>query len=84
VGDFNEIVVSAENRGAAARSPRQMEAFQSALKDSQFCDLGYCGPKYTWNRAGSELIQESLNRGVVNKAWMEMFGRNEVPILVSF
>lgn len=49
VGDFNEIVVSAEKRGATARSPRQMEAFQSTLEDSQLCDLGYCGPKYTWN-----------------------------------
>jgi hypothetical protein len=47
VGDFNENVTFNEKRGTITRSPRQMEAFQVALEDSQLCDLGFRSPKYT-------------------------------------
>jgi hypothetical protein len=69
VGDFNEIVTSNEKRGTTARSLSQMEAFQATLEDSQLCDLGFRGPKYTWNngREVSDFIQEGFDRGLLIK-----------------
>ena len=60
VGYFNEIVNLSEIKGATCRNRRQMEDFQKALEDCQLCDLGFKGPKFTWNdgRDGDAFTEE--------------------------
>jgi hypothetical protein len=64
MGVFNEIVNLAEMKRGAKLARRQMIDFQEALEDSHLCDLGFKGPKYTWNngREGEAFTKERLDR----------------------
>ena len=60
-----------------------MENFQKTLKACGLSDLGYKGPKYTWNkgRGGSDFTKERLDRVVANESWGEM--QNELKVQVG-
>jgi hypothetical protein len=66
--DFNEIVNLSELKGSTTRARKQMEDFQHTFEDCQLCDLGFNGPKYTWNdgKEGVVFIKERLDRAVTN------------------
>jgi hypothetical protein len=49
VGDFNEILDLTEKFGGGGRPRGQMEAFKQTLEDCYLYDLGYRGPRFTWN-----------------------------------
>lgn len=51
---FNEITSREEKRGGVERLEGQMQIFHDALDYCELKDLGYQGPKYTWDgtRAG--------------------------------
>jgi exonuclease III len=85
IGDFNEIINLAEMKGGAKRAQRQMTEFQEALEDSQLCDLGYKGPKYTWNngREGGAFTKERLDRATANTEWRLMYPDMEVMVLAK-
>ncbi|KAA3462259.1 reverse transcriptase [Gossypium australe] len=56
------------------RLPRDrglMEEFRVALVESQLEDMGYLGPRFTWERINlsKNNIRERLDRGVANLAW---------------
>jgi hypothetical protein len=57
-----------------------MEAFQQALDDCRLFDLGFSGSKFTWfnGRARNEAINERLDRGLANSAWLEVYDLTEV------
>jgi hypothetical protein len=48
-----------------------MEEFKKALENSQQSDLGFRGPKFTWNneQIGHGFSKERLDRAVANKKW---------------
>lgn len=85
VGDFNEIPNLSKKWGAATRARRHMVDFQEALEDCQLCDLGFKGPKFTWNngRDGAAFMKERLDRVVANSEWRSMFDAMDVTILAS-
>lgn len=47
VGDFNEILVHHEKRGAKHKTERQMARFKEALEEGGLFDLCWKGDKYT-------------------------------------
>jgi hypothetical protein len=53
VGNFNKILDLSEKSGACERLWGQMEAFKKTLEDCQLCNLGFFGPKFTWNNGWS-------------------------------
>ena len=83
MGDFNEIVNLSEIKGTTFRSRRQMEDFQRALEDCHLCDLGFKGPKFTWNngREGDAFTKERLDRAVANPEWRMKFVDVEIVVL---
>jgi hypothetical protein len=85
VGDFNTILSQTEKQGAALKPHRQIEDFQRALEDCKLCDMGFIGPKFTWNngRNGGEYTTERLDRGVANEKWYGIHGDVEEPVLAS-
>ncbi|KAK4834857.1 hypothetical protein QYF36_001441 [Acer negundo] len=52
-----------------------MENFWSALVDCGLRDLGFLGPKFTWNtrREGTQIIHERLDRCVGSEEWQSRF-----------
>jgi hypothetical protein len=85
MGDFNEILDSSEKRGGGDRPRRQMEAFRRTLSDCALMDLGFCGPKFTWNNCKEEgaFIRERLDRGVANKEWCAQFPNFRILVEVA-
>jgi len=48
-GDFNGVLNGHEHKGRCDRSSTQMNLFRECLEDCEPIDLGYIGPKFTWN-----------------------------------
>jgi exonuclease III len=82
LGDFNEILSLDEKYGGSGRQRGLMENFQRTLDDCGLLELGYRGPKFTWNngKEGTEFIKERLDRVVAKKGWCEAFPEVEVVI----
>lgn len=62
-----------------------MEAFQHTLEDCGCSDLGYRGPKFTWNncREGSFFTKERLDWVVANQGWCELYHGAKVSMGVA-
>jgi hypothetical protein len=60
LGDFNEILHQSEKCGGNAKSRSQMEDFHNVLEHCELVDLGFRGPKFTWNngRDAGDFVQE--------------------------
>jgi hypothetical protein len=82
LGDFNEILSLDEKFGGNGRQRGLMENFQMALEESGLSELGYVGPKFTWNNGqeGADFIKERLDRVVANKEWCEAHPNVEVVV----
>jgi hypothetical protein len=85
LGDFNKIVSMSKQRGAVSKTMGQMEAFQRVLEECSLSDLGFCGPKFTWNngRERNAFTQERLDRAVANGEWCDFFTMVHVNILAN-
>lgn len=83
VGDFKRLWTYWRKKGIANRARGQMEDFQRALEDSSSHDLGFKGPKYTWNNGqhGRGYTQERLDRAVANLEWSALWTAAEVEVL---
>ena len=83
MGDFNEIVNLSEKKKGASIHPRgQMEEFLYALEDAQLNDLGFKGPKFTWNNGRPERDHtiERLDKAVANLEWFDMWRDASVEV----
>ncbi|KAL5545701.1 hypothetical protein UlMin_005388 [Ulmus minor] len=73
-GDLNEILFGHEKQGGAARAQYLMNAFREATNYCGLADLGFRGPKFTWNRGKNTcLVQEQLDRMLGNGGWLDLF-----------
>ncbi|KAL5545920.1 hypothetical protein UlMin_005607 [Ulmus minor] len=51
-----------------------MSHFREALSYCGLADLGFRGPKFTWNRGKeANLVQERLDRMLGNSGWLDLF-----------
>jgi len=85
IGDFNEILSNEEHTGPTARGESQMRQFRDCLEDCQLVDLGFSGPKYTWNnrRQHGHNIQVRLDRAVANGQFTQLFDDVHVENIVT-
>lgn len=83
MGDFNEILEDSEKSEGNLRRDDRMRDFKYCLEDCGLKDLGFVGHQFTWTnkQAGDNNIQESLNRGLTNDQWMEIFPHARVTHL---
>ncbi|KAL5574765.1 hypothetical protein UlMin_016464 [Ulmus minor] len=73
-GDLNEILFGHEKQGGATRAQYLMNAFREATNYCGLADLGFRGPKFTWNRGKNAcLVQERLDRMLGNGGWLDLF-----------
>jgi hypothetical protein len=74
-GDFNEALHQDEHCGVAERSESQMSQFRDCLDDCGLTDLGFTGPKFTWNNRQDEEhhVKVRLDRAVANSAFTDLF-----------
>ena len=49
IGDFNENIGTSEKEGGSDRPRQQMTNFIETINACGLRDLGYNGPKFTWN-----------------------------------
>ncbi|KAL5555260.1 hypothetical protein UlMin_037496 [Ulmus minor] len=94
-GDLNEILFGHEKQGGAARAQYLMNAFREATNYCGLANLGFRGPKFTWNRGKNAcLVQERLDRMLGNGGWLDLFpnslvhhlnlrGSDHCPLLVE-
>jgi exonuclease III len=82
VGDFNEILFSSEKWGGKNRSRGLMKDFHDTLSECNLVDLGFRGPKFTWNngRDGDAFVQERLDRVVANEGWSVQFPKADILV----
>ena len=75
MGDFNEIVSDFEKLGGNLRSPKQMERFRDAINRCRFRDLGYVGPRFTWNKifTNGDSWWVQLDRALATTEWFSNF-----------
>lgn len=79
-GDFNEFLHLNEKKGGLDPGNQNIEAFRKVLEECKLDDLGFSGPKLTWdNRREEEAnIQERLDRFVANEGWCAHFVNRRV------
>ena len=75
LGDFNEILNSAENQGRLPKPHRLMETFRNALLHCGLIDLRYRGNIFTWRNERPEdaFVQGRLDRACATLDWRERF-----------
>jgi hypothetical protein len=47
--DYNETIEDAEKVGGSLKPRGQMAAFVETFEECQLVDLGFNGPRFTWN-----------------------------------
>jgi hypothetical protein len=62
-----------------------MEQFRSALEICNLSDLGFKGPKLTWNncRGDKGYIKERLDRVLANNEWIGLFEEVSVQVMAE-
>lgn len=75
LGDFNEIIGASEKEGGSDRPRQQMINFNETINSYGLRDLGYTGPKFTWNyeMADGVRIHKRLDRVLATLEWINLF-----------
>jgi hypothetical protein len=84
-GDFNEALSQDEHVGARDRSEAQMSLFRDCLDDCCLADLGFSGPKFTWNNRQCEQdhVKVRLDRAVANGEFTARFDAWSVENIIT-
>ena len=85
MGDFNEVIYNDEHLGTCTRGEAQMCQFRECLEDCQLVDLGFSGPKYTWNnrQQGRDNMRVRLDRAVANGPFIQIFDTQVQNIITT-
>ncbi|XP_028089100.1 uncharacterized protein LOC114289558 [Camellia sinensis] len=80
LGDFNEILTSADKFGGRALQPHRARRFQECIDECGMIDLGFAGPRFTWTnlRSTGALIRERLDRCWCNNSWQLLYPETKV------
>ncbi|KAI4986141.1 hypothetical protein ZWY2020_018771 [Hordeum vulgare] len=62
-----------------------MSLFRDCLDECNLVDLGYVGPKFTWNnrQIGDDLVRVGLDRAVANGEFMDLFNNHRVENIIT-
>ena len=84
-GDFNEGLSRDEHLSKGTKGEHQMKLFRDCLEVCELVDLGYSGPKYTWNnrQEGDNNVKVRLDRAVANGQFMQLFDYWQVENIIT-
>lgn len=73
IGDFKEIIWEFEKKGGRAFNHKDRRYLQDFMNQMQLMDIGFQGQAYAWRwrKAEEVLIQERLDKGLINSSWQE-------------
>ena len=78
-GDLNEYLWDFEKLGECEGSHTRPRYLQEFMSHMGFIDLGFNGPRFTWRGTrNNQLVQERLDRGLVNGPWQELWPHTNV------
>ena len=82
-GDFNEILSVNDKAGGSTKLFKGLNQFRQAIEDCNLTDLGFWGPRYTWNnkRPGDANTKLRLDKDVATKEWRDKFQLSSVTHL---
>jgi hypothetical protein len=85
IGDFNDILTTKDKRGNVPHPRWLLNGFRQAISDCDLIDVSIQGHAYTWaRRLGHEdVVEERLDRALVNQSWMNLFPHCTLHNLVS-
>ncbi|CAL2229041.1 unnamed protein product [Prunus armeniaca] len=75
-GDFNELLTTDEKFGGVLEC--KSEGFRNWVDGNEMIDLGYSGPKFTWN---NKRVYARLDRAICNMQWRRLFPEANVQHL---
>lgn len=75
IGDYNSYLNADEKKGGIGPNLRSMERFRGCVDFCEFHDMGFAGPKFTWNNGS---IWERLDRCLCNMAWLQNFNDSSI------
>lgn len=83
LGDFNDIIYSAEKFGVLEPSEKYMLNFRLNLEACNMFRFGVSGPRFNWSnlRCPKNQIMESLDHFLVNPDWLARFPEASVTHL---
>lgn len=75
MGDFNETAWQHEHFSRSKRNERNMANFREVLSDCNLVDLGFKGPRWTYDnkQEGLDNVKARLDRGVADPEWNSLF-----------
>ncbi|KAJ9174809.1 hypothetical protein P3X46_013414 [Hevea brasiliensis] len=75
MGDFNSFLKPSEKRGGDDHFQPKIASFKQFTDAVGFLDLGFNGPKFTWNnrRGSTSNIQERIDRGLATSSWLSAY-----------
>ncbi|CAN1822966.1 hypothetical protein LINPERHAP1_LOCUS30173 [Linum perenne] len=79
VGDFNDMLSSADKKGGAPFSLRKHQGFIDCCLDCGLLDPGFNGPNFTWF---TRRVRERLDRALLNSSWIQSFPETHVTHLL--
>ncbi|KAF7839972.1 RNA-directed DNA polymerase [Senna tora] len=80
-GDFNAFVSTHEKEGGSALGSKPDPLFSHWINKAALLDLGFVGPKYTWQRGDLSI---RLDRALVNTEWRLKFPEATVTHLPKY
>jgi len=84
-GDFNEILSRDEHLSRRERGEQQIRLFRECLEFCDLVDLGFSGPKFTWNnrQEGNDNVKVCLDRAVANGKFNQLFDECHVENVIT-
>lgn len=79
-GDFNQIYEPNKTKKGQTCESLCIDSFNSFIDACNLFDLGFTGPMFTWN----QLIQERLDKFLMNQHWLDIFPNAHVFHLTRF
>ncbi|PNX98271.1 RNA-directed DNA polymerase, partial [Trifolium pratense] len=70
MGDFNAYTSSEDKHGGGPPNMCSMNEFNDCVQTCQLLDLGFHGPRYTWEGRG---VKERLDRALCNLPWQSLY-----------
>ncbi|KAI9187395.1 hypothetical protein LWI28_027648 [Acer negundo] len=85
-GDFNELLSVHDKVGGLLKSFIGMSNFRQAIEECNLSDLGYTGPRHTWNnkREGKSNIRERIDMFLAKEKWRDRFVKVKVDHMGFF
>lgn len=85
MGDFNDLLYSADKKGKHPHPNSLMEGFRKALDESMLTEIYLSGGLFTWEkgRGTNDWVQEKLDRAFATRDWVVKFSFCKLSVITA-